>query len=78
VIETRNDSFIKSVISSFTRQNENLIKVLMTLQYYFRGSITRESALMMSHAERELAIEFLNQRFDDAKDMIKQNIPVFL
>jgi hypothetical protein len=78
VIGTRNPEITNSVISSFTRQNEELTKSLIQLQYYFRGAYTRDDVWTMSHAERELSIEFLNNRFKDAGELIKKSIPVFL
>lgn len=78
MIGTRNSEVINSVISSFTRQNEDLVKTLIQLQYYFRGAYTRDDVYSMSHLERELSIEFLNTRFKEAGEMIKKQIPVFL
>ena len=50
----------------------------MSLIYYFRGALNRDDAWSMSYAEREVAIEFLNDRFEDAGEMIKNKIPVFI
>lgn len=69
---------IASVISAFTRQNEDLVKSIYQLMYYYRGALGRDDVWSLSHAERELAIEFLNERFKDAGELIKKQIPVFL
>ena len=78
MIGSNRSDVIASVISSFTHQNEDLVKILLQIQYYFRGALTRDDIWMMSHAERELAVEFLNDRFKDASEYIKKQIPVFL
>jgi hypothetical protein len=78
VIGSNDSAMISSIIASFTRQNEELMKSLLQLQYYFRGSLTRDDALAMSFAEREIAIEFLNGRFKEAGELMKRQIPVFL
>ena len=78
MIGSHNNLIISSVISSFTRQNEELMKSLLQLQYYFRGSLTRDDVLAMSFSEREIAIGFLNDRFKEAGELMKRQIPVFL
>ena len=78
MIGTRNGETINHLIQSFTRQNQDLVKYLIQLQYWFRGALSRDDAYAMSPVERELAQEFLNKRFDDAKDAIKKGAPVFL
>ena len=78
MIGSHNNLIISSVISSFTRQNEELMKSLLQLQYYFRGSLTRDDVLAMSFVEREIAIGFLNDRFKEAGELMKRQIPVFL
>jgi hypothetical protein len=51
---------------------------LLQILYYFRGAITREDMWQLSWAEREKCVEFLNKRVEDAKEMIKNHVPVFL
>lgn len=43
-----------------------------------RGSLNRDDVWAQSHVEREMIIEFLNERFKDAGDMMKKQIPVFI
>jgi hypothetical protein len=66
------------MISSFTRQNESLIHQINQLMYYFRGSLGRDDAWALSYVEREIAISFINDRFKDAGEMMKAQIPVFV
>ena len=46
--------------------------------YYFRGSLTRDDAWALTYVERELCIDFLNRRFKEAGDMIKNKISPFI
>ena len=78
MIGSGNPEVISSVISSFTRQNEAFIKQLNQMMYWFRGSMGRDDLWVMSYAERELAIAFLNERFKEASDLMKKHVPVFL
>lgn len=78
MIATRDERIIATLIKAFTQQNQDLIKTLLQLQYYFRGALNRDDVWAMSPAERELAVEFLNGRFKDAAEMMKKEIPVFL
>lgn len=78
MIGSGNNEVIASVISSFTRQNEELVRSLQQLLYYYRGALGRDDAFAMCHSEREICIAFLNERFKDAGDMMKKQIPVFI
>lgn len=65
------------LINSFARDNEALFDQLYQIQYYFRGALTREDTWAMSAVEREKAIEFLNKRFKEVGELIKNRVPVF-
>ena len=78
MIGSNDPEIIRSVISSFTLQNEALVNQLYQLMYYFRGALGRDDAWSMSFIEREMAITFINERFKDAADLMKKQIPVFL
>jgi len=78
VIDLNEASITASIIKSFTQQNEDLIKSIFQLIYYYRGALSRDEAWSLCHSERELAIEFLNGRFKEAMDMIKKQVPVFI
>lgn len=77
MISSNNSESIRSIINLHTHQNEELIKTINQIMYWFRGALNRNDAWAMSHPERELAIEFINERFEDAKEYIKNKIPVF-
>lgn len=78
MIASKNPKVIDLIIKAFAQQNENLVKYLLRLQYYFRGSLSRDDVWAMSYAEREIATEFLNDRFKEAGDFMKKQIPVFI
>lgn len=78
MIDLKEASITASVIKSFTQQNEDLIKSIFQLIYYYRGALSRDEAWALSHPERELAIEFLNGRFKEAVDLMKKQVPVFI
>jgi len=78
VIEVNDMNLTTALINSFTQQNENLIKLLMFILYRFRGALQREDVWMMSPIERDLAVEFINERVKEAGDLMKKQIPVFL
>lgn len=62
----------------YTRDNEALVDQLLMILYYFRGAITRDDAWQLTPYEREKHVEFLNNRFEEAGDMMKKKVPVFL
>lgn len=78
VIGTRNQQLIQQVIGAYTQENDNLQDQLLSILYWFRGSITRDDVWQLTPYEREKYIEFLNKRFKDAGDMMKKQIPVFV
>lgn len=78
MIASHNTAYIEQVMTSFTRDNAKLLESVMQLIYYYRGALSRDDALAMSPLEREMAVEFLNNRFKEAGDLIKKQIPVFL
>jgi len=53
---------------------EGLVKSSLELVYYFRGALQYQDALLMSPAERDLALEFVNERLEQAR---KMPYPVF-
>jgi hypothetical protein len=50
------------------------VKSSLELVYYFRGALQYQDALLMSPAERDLALEFVNERLEQAR---KMPYPVF-
>jgi hypothetical protein len=73
-----NKKLIDEMLRSFTSSNEQLINVLIQLQYYMRGAMSRDDVWALSPSERDLYLEFINKRFKDAGEMIKKQIPVFI
>lgn len=69
---------ITGVISSFTRDNQLLKKQLLDIQYYMRGSLSRDDVWQLTPLEREEHVEFLNARFEQAGELIKKDVSVFL
>lgn len=66
------------MIGNFTRENRNLVESLFQLIYWYRGALSRDDAWAMTPAERESATDFLNERFKDAGEYMKKQVPVFL
>jgi len=66
------------MMRAFTSANEQLINLLIQLQYYMRGSMSRDDVWALTPSERDLYLEFINKRFKEAGEMIKKQIPVFL
>jgi hypothetical protein len=69
---------ISEVMNSFTSSNEQLINLLIQIQYYMRGAMTRDDVWALTPSERDLYLDFINKRFKDAGEMIKKQVPVFL
>lgn len=78
MIGSGNSEHITSLIASFTQSNEALIRQLNQIMYWFRGALGRDDVWAMSHLERELAISFINDRFKEAGELMKNRIPVFI
>ena len=78
MIETGEVEKISKFIGSLTQQNEQLYKSLLSLAYYWRGTFSMDDILTRSPNERELMVTFLNERFKDAGEMIKNGVSVFI
>lgn len=78
MIDSNDHQLIGQVISTFTRQNEALLDQILSIGYYMRGHYGRDDVWNLTYFEREKAVEFLNKRFDDAKEMMKNGAQVFL
>lgn len=48
---------------------KNTIKSVLEISYWSRGAWSYEEIMRMSAAERSLAVEFLDDRFEKAKKM---------
>jgi len=78
VIDTNDHQLIGQVISTFTRQNEALLDQITSIGYYMRGHYSRDDIWSLTFVEREKDIEFLNKRMEDAKEMMKNGVQVFI
>lgn len=78
MIASNNGPLISSVINAFTRDNDKMVDQLLQIQYYMRGALSRDDVWQLTPYEREKHVEFLNKRFNEAGDMIKKNIAVFV
>jgi len=77
VIGSGDQASITRIIDSFAQDNEALFDQLYQIQYYFRGALTRDDIWAMCAVEREKAIDFLNKRFKEVGELIKNRVPVF-
>jgi hypothetical protein len=55
---------------------KSLIKAALEISWYSRGAWQYERVLLMSQAERELAVEFINDRLEGIKKS-KTMFPVY-
>lgn len=65
---------IAAAIKTMSIEVRNLLKSAIEISYFSRGAIPYETVLQMSPLERELAIEFINGRLEQAS---KSAFPVF-
>lgn len=72
MIETEDQALITRILKSFADENDSLMSQLLDIQYYFRGSLTRDDIWMMSPIEREHAVDFLNKRFKEIGEIAKK------
>ena len=55
------------MINSMARDTRSLLRQAVEIAWFSRGSIQYESALAMSPLERDIAIEFVNERLEAQK-----------
>lgn len=67
-------SRIAAAIKTMSIEVRNLLNSAIEISYFSRGAIPYETVLQMSPLERELAIEFINKRLEQAS---KSAFPVF-
>lgn len=65
---------VSSHIQKMGREIQHLIKAAFELSYFSRGAWSYKDVLMMSQAEREIALDFINSRLEIAG---KQMFPVY-
>ena len=65
---------VQKMIVRLGNEIRNLVKSALEISYYSRGAWTYDRVLLMSQAEREMAVEFINARLEIAK---KSPFPVY-
>ena len=64
MIMSGDSSRITEMINSLALDVRSLLKQAIEIAWYSRGSIQYETALAMSPLERDMAIEFVNNRLE--------------
>lgn len=67
-------SGVRVLIQRLGAEVKQLVRGAIEIAYFSRGSISYNEVLQMSAAERDLAIEFIQERLEAAK---KMQFPVF-
>lgn len=65
---------VQNLIGRLTKEIQSLIKAGIEISYFSRGAWSYEAVLQMSAGERDLAVEFINERLKAAS---KMQHPVF-
>lgn len=65
---------VSNHIQKMGKEIQGLIKAAFELSYFSRGAWSYKDVLMMSQAEREIALDFINSRLEIAG---KQMFPVY-
>lgn len=74
MIMSGDKSRIDEVINSMGLDTRNLLKTVRDISYYGRGAWPYDTVMQMSPLERDLCVEFINQRLELAA---KSPHPVF-
>lgn len=70
MIMSGDSSRIAEMIDGMAKDVRNLLKQAVEIAWFSRGSIQYETALAMSPLEREITIEFVNNRLEGQKKSI--------
>lgn len=65
---------IRSMFNRMRTEVRGLLKEIISLVYYMRGSIQYEDMIMRTPVERELIHDFIDERFEQEK---KNPYPVY-
>lgn len=65
---------VRKLIGRLGREIKMLVQSALEISWYSRGGWSYQQVLMMSQAEREMAVEFINERLTAAA---KMSHPVF-
>lgn len=74
MIQSGDVSGIQVLIQRLGAEVKQLVRSAIEIAYFSRGAISYNEVLQMSAAERDLAIEFIQERLEAAK---KMQFPVF-
>lgn len=58
---------IRGMFNRMRQEVRGLLKEIVALVYYMRGSVQYEDMIMRTPVERELISEFINERFEQEK-----------
>ena len=67
MIMSGDSSRIAEMIDGMAKDVRNLLKQAVEIAWFSRGSIQYETALAMSPLERDITIEFVNNRLENQK-----------
>jgi hypothetical protein len=74
MIRTGDMVAVQKLIRRLGADIKNIIKSTIEISYYSRGAWQYQQVLAMSQAEREMAVDFINERLKAAS---KQTFPVY-
>ena len=74
MIRTGDMAAVQRLIVRLGKEVKSLIRSALEISYYSRGAWPYDRVLLMSQAEREMAIEFVNERL---KVAAKSQFPVY-
>ena len=65
---------VRGLIERLGKEAKSLVRAALEISYFSRGAWSYAAVLAMSAGERDLAVEFINDRLEAAKKMA---YPVF-
>ena len=65
---------VQNLINKLGQEIKGLVKSALEISYYSRGGWSYHQVLQMSQGEREMAVDFINERL---KIAAKQMFPVY-
>lgn len=65
---------VRNLIHRLGKETQSLVRLAIEIAYFSRGSLSYAQVMDMSAGEREIALEFINERLEQAK---KMPFPVF-
>lgn len=74
MIKSGDMNAVQQLITRLGGEIRSLVKSALDISYYSRGAWPYHTVLNMSQAEREMAVEFINERLEIAK---KSAFPIY-